>query len=100
MTKKKNITDIVTPKNKEKWELLGFTDRYHYQGFNCFNGLDSTPYQEEERADIDQEDLSRLLAIYGMEDEEMNEDDFIDNNTTDASFVSDYVGSNTTNNDY
>ena len=102
MTKKKNIdTDIATPKNKEKWELLGFTDRYHYQGFNSFNGLDATPYQEEYSDDIDQEDFNKLLAIFGMEDEEINDEDFYNN---DASFVSDYVGSNTidnaVNNDY
>ena len=102
MTKKKNINvDIVTPKNKEKWELLGFTDRYHYQGFNSFNGLDPTPYQEEYQEDINPEDLEKLLAIFGMEDEEINDEDFQNN---DASFVSDYVGSNTidnvVNNDY
>ena len=102
MTKKKNNNvDIETPKNKEKWELLGFTDRYHYQGFNSFNGLDATPYQEDYQEDINPEDLEKLLAIFGMEDEEINDEDFYNN---DASFVSDYVGSNTidnaVNNDY
>ena len=106
MTKKKNINaDIETPKNKEKWELLGFTDRYHYQGFNSFNGLDPTPYQEEYQEDINPEDLEKLLAIFGMEDKEITDEDFYENNlVADASFVSDYVGSNTidnaVNNDY
>ena len=101
MTKKKICTDTVAQKTKEKWELLGFTDRYHYQGFNSFNGLDPTPHQEEYSDDIDQEDFNKLLAIFGMEDEEINDEDFYNN---DASFVSDYVGSNTidnaVNNDY
>ena len=99
MTKKKNIgTDIATPKNKEKWELLGFTDRYHYQGFNSFNGLDATPYQEEYQEDINQEDLEKLLAIFGMEDSEIDEDIYDNISVTDASFVSDYVGSNAIDN--
>ena len=101
MTKKKNIDkDIATPKNKEKWELLGFTDRYHYQGFNSFNGLDATPYQEEYQEDINPEDLEKLLAIFGMEDSEIDEDIYDNISVTDASFVSDYVGSNIENNDY
>lgn len=99
MTKKNKNVDVE--KTKEKWELLGFTDRYHYQGFNSFNGLDPTPYQEEYQEDINPEDLEKLLAIFGMEDEEINDEDFYNN---DASFVSDYVGSNTIdnviNNDY
>ena len=99
MTKKNKNVNVE--KTKEKWELLGFTDRYHYQGFNSFNGLDPTPYQEEYQEDINPEDLEKLLAIFGMEDEEINDEDFYNN---DASFVSDYVGSNTidnaVNNDY
>ena len=90
MTKKNKNSGVE--KTKEKWELLGFTDRYHYQGFNSFNGLDQTPHQEEYSDDIDQEDFNKLLAIFGMEDEEINDEDFYNN---DASFVSDYVGSNT-----
>ena len=99
MTKKNK--NVGVEKTKEKWELLGFTDRYHYQGFNSFNGLDATPYQEEYQEDINPEDLEKLLAIFGMEDSEIDEDIYDNISVTDASFVSDYVGSNAIeNNDY
>ena len=99
MTKKNK--NVGVEKTKEKWGLLGFTDRYHYQGFNSFNGLDATPYQEEYQEDINPEDLEKLLAIFGMEDSEIDEDIYDNISVTDASFVSDYVGSNAIdNNDY
>ena len=96
MTKKNK--NVGVEKTKEKWELLGFTDRYHYQGFNSFNGLDATPYQEEYQEDINPEDLEKLLAIFGMEDSEIDEDIYDNVSVTDASFVSDYVGSNAIDN--
>ena len=46
------------------------------------------------------EDLEKLLAIFGMEDSEIDEDIYDNISVTDASFVSDYVGNAIENNDY
>lgn len=71
-----------------KWKQLGFTDKYHYQGFLDYNGLDPTPY----RPLITCEDLETLYRIFDLEDEtDHSEDNTASDDAVDAlSYISEF----------
>lgn len=101
MTKTKNNEidnkDMHNPEEKSseekdfegpKWKQLGFTDKYHYQGFLDYNGLDPTPY----RPTITTEDLELLYRVFDLEDEtDHSEDNTASDDAVDAlSYISEF----------
>ena len=71
--------------NRAKWEILGFFNKQHYQGFLDFNGLDATPYKPE----LTEGDLERLYTLFEIQEDSPKDD--IDSRYDDALDAYSYV---------
>lgn len=56
--------------NRAKWEVLGFFNKQHYNGFLDFNGLDPVPYRPE----LTEEDLERLYTLFEIQEDNPKEE--------------------------